>query len=99
MPDTVTFFALSTSDKYGKPTYSATGSAVKGRIIFEQRKITNEFGEEVVTAGRVYLYGNNQTRNLNEKILLPSGKTPVVIAVENKTDTAGYHHTVVHFGA
>lgn len=98
MPDTVTFYAESSTDKYGKPTYSGTGVEVKGRIIFESRKVMNEFGEDVVTAGRVYLYGNNQSRQLNEKLLLPSGKTPVVVAIENKTDTAGYHHTVVHFG-
>lgn len=99
MPDTVQFFAETAVNKYGKPTYSATSTSIKGRIIFEQRKVTNEFGEDVVTAGRVYLYGNNQARQLNEKIQLPSGKTPIVVAIENKTDTAGYHHTVVHFGA
>ncbi len=98
MPDTVIFNAEQSKDKYGKATFSGTNTSVRGRVVFDQKLIKNEFGEDVVTGGRVYLYGDYSTLTLGHKITLPNGTSPVIVAVESKKDTAGVHHTVVSFG-
>lgn len=98
MPDTVSFFAETAKDKYGKPTWSTSGENVKGRIIFQTQKVVNEQGEEDVTGGRVYLYGDYSDITVGHKINLPNGTSPVIVSVENKTDNGGVHHTVVTFG-
>lgn len=98
MPDTVSFYAESSKDKYAKATFSGTATSVRGRIIFEQNLVKNEQGEDVVTGGRVYLYGDYSTLTLGHKITLPNGNSPIIVSVESKKDTAGVHHTIVHFG-
>lgn len=98
MPDTVIFNAEQAKDKYGKATFSGTNTSVRGRIVFETRLMKNEMGEDVLTGGRVYLYGDYSTITLGHKITLPNGTSPVIVAVESKKDTAGVHHTVVTFG-
>lgn len=98
MPDTISFYAESSKDKYGKATFSGTATSVRGRVVFEQKLVKNEQGEDVVTGGRVYLYGDYSTLTLGHKITLPNSNSPVIVAVESKKDTAGVHHTIVHFG-
>lgn len=98
MPDTITFNAGSAIDKYGKRTYGGTVTTANGRIVFENRLIKNDEGQDIVSTGRVYLYGPYASLTLQDKITLPNGSTPVILAVETKKDTGGNHHTVVHFG-
>lgn len=98
MPDTVTFYAEASKDKYGKSTFSQTATNVKGRVIYQTQKITNEQGEDDVIGGRVYLYGDYSNITVGHKIDLPNGKSPVIKSVENKTDNGGVHHTIVTFG-
>ena len=98
MLDTVSFNAEQSKDKYGKATFSGTTTSVRGRVVYESRLIKNEMGEDVLTGGRVYLYGDYSTITLGHKITLPNNTSPVVVAVESKRDTAGVHHTVVSFG-
>jgi len=98
MPDTVIFNAEQSKDKYGKATFSGTNVSAQGRVVFETRLVKNEMGEDVLTGGRVYLYGDYSTITLGHKITLPNGTSPVIVTVESKKDTAGVHHSVVTFG-
>ena len=98
MPDTITFNAGSAIDKYGKRTYGGTVTSASGRVVYETRLIKDTEGQDVVSAGRVYLYGPYSSLTLSDKITLPNGSTPVILSIETKKDTGGNHHTVVHFG-
>lgn len=99
MPDTVIFNAGSAIDKYGKRTYGGTQTSARGRVIFEVRLMKDMEGQDIVSTGRVILYGPYASLTLGDKITLPSGASPVIVSLETKKDTGGNHHTVVHFGA
>jgi hypothetical protein len=98
MTDTIVFNAQSAIDKYGKKTFGGSQTSVTGRIVFETRLMKDMEGQDIVSTGRVYLYGAYTALTLGHKITLPSGATPVIVALETKKDTGGNHHTVVHFG-
>lgn len=98
MPDTIVFNAGSSIDKYGKRTYAGTTTSARGRVVFESRLMKDDQGQDIVSAGRVYLYGPYASLTLGDKITLPSGATPVILSLETKKDTGGNHHSIVHFG-
>ena len=96
--DTVTINAGSAIDKYGKRTYGGTQSSIQARVIYETKLMKNMEGQDIVSAGRVLLYGPYTGITLADKLTLPNGTTPVIVSIETKQDTAGPHHTVLHFG-
>lgn len=98
MPDTITFNAGSAIDKYGKRTYGGSVTTARGRVVFETRLMKDIDGQDIVSTGRVILYGPYASLTLGDKITLPNSTSPVIVAVETKKDTGGNHHTVVHFG-
>ena len=98
MTDTVVFNAGSAIDKYGKRTYGGTTTSVQCKIIYETRLMKDMEGQDIVSTGRAILYGPYTSLALTDKITLPNGTTPVIISIETLQDTAGPHHTVVHFG-
>lgn len=98
MPDTITFNAGSAIDKYGKRTYGGDVTSARGRVIYETRLMKDLEGQDIVSTGRVILYGPYASLTLSDKITLPNGSTPVIVSLETKKDTGGNHHTVVHFG-
>ena len=98
MPDTITFNAGSAIDKYGKRTYGGTVTSARGRVVYESRLMKDTEGQDILSTGRVYLYGPYASLTLGDKITLPNSTSPVIVGVETKKDTGGNHHTVVHFG-
>ena len=98
MTDVITFNAGSAIDKYGKRTYGGTTTTANGRVVYETKLMKDMEGQDIVSAGKVILYGAYPTITLADKITLPNGTTPVIISLETKKDTGGNHHTVVHFG-
>jgi hypothetical protein len=99
MPDTVVFNATSSTDKYGKKTFSATNISVRARIVDDVVLIKDAEGQDIVSAGRAYLAGDYSSLTLGHKMTLPSGATPVIVKIDSPNDTnATAHHTVVHFG-
>lgn len=99
MNETVIFNATQTTDKYGKKTFSGTNISAQGRIIDDITLVKNTEGQDIVSAGRVILYGDYSAITLGHKITLPSGASPVIVKVESKNDTVNTtHHTIIHFG-
>jgi hypothetical protein len=98
MPDTITFNAGSAIDKYGKRTYGGSVTTARGRVIYETRLMKDAEGQDIVSTGRVILYGPYASLTLADKITLPNSTTPVIVGLETKKDTGGNHHTVIHFG-
>lgn len=99
MPDTITVFAQSSVDKYGKRTHSATGTAIQCRLIFDTRESRDAEGREVVEEGRAICYGAFPAVTTAHRLALPNGKTPIVLSVATiKDETGQNHHTVITFG-
>ena len=98
MPHTVVVYGSSTLDKYGKQSYSGSGTSYQCRLIWDSRMIRDTDGREILEAGRAIVYGV-ATVDVNDKITLPDGRTPLVTSVSQLKDEVGDHHTVIGFGA
>jgi hypothetical protein len=98
MPDTITFNGSTAMDKYGKKTFGGSTVTARGRIMNDTVLIKDQNGQDIVTEGHVILYGNYSSLTIGHKMTLPNSLSPVIIKIDNKSDTAGTHHTVVYFG-
>lgn len=98
MPSTVTLYAQSTKDAYGKQAFSATGTAVRCRVVPENRVMRTDDGREVVSTGRVLCYGT-PTVTTDHRLVLPDGSDAIILGVQVQNDETGPHHTVIMFGA
>lgn len=98
MPSTVTIYAQSSRDAYGKQTFAASGTEVRCRVVPEIKVIQTPDARDVVAAGRVICYGT-PTVTTNSRLRLPDGSDAIVLAVQVQNDEEGPHHTVVTFGA
>jgi hypothetical protein len=98
MPHTVTVFGSSTMDKYGKQSYSGTGTPYRCRVIWDQRMIRTTDNREILEAGRAIVYGVAVV-DVNDRITIPGGGSPLVTSVAQIKDEVGDHHTVIGFGA
>ena len=98
MPDTITLYATTTLDAYGKRTFSSTGTSYRCRIQAEAKMVRDAQGREVTITGKAYLYGAPTVTN-DYRIVLPDGSSPVIYDVNQNGDDSGNHHTVVYFGA
>jgi Flp pilus assembly secretin CpaC len=97
MPSTVTIFTQTAKDAYGKQTFPATGTAVRCRVVPEDRVMRTGEGKEVVASARIYCYGT-PTVTTDSKVLLPDGSEATVLAVQVQNDQSGAHHTVITVG-
>lgn len=97
MPTTVTLYAPSTTDAYGKTTFSASGTAVKCRLQQREQRYSTERNEDVQENGTIIFYGT-PTIDMGYKIVLPDGSSPIILSVVHHNDDTGAHHTTVTFG-
>lgn len=98
MPDTVTFNGSTAMDKYGKKTFGGSTITARCRIMNDTVLIKDQNGQDIVSEGHVTLYGDYSSLTLTHKLTLPNSISPVIIKIDNKSDTGGAHHTVVYFG-
>lgn len=98
MPHTITVYGASTVDKYGKQSFSGSGTAYQCRLIYENRMVRDNDGRETLEAGRAIVYGV-ATASVKDRVTLPDGKSPLVTSVATIKDENGDHHTVIGFGA
>lgn len=97
MPHTVTYAAVASRDAYGKPTYAAARS-YQARVIQKQTRIVNRTnGQDAIATGVVWLAGF-PALDIDGRITLPDGSTPVILNWEVIPDEEGDHHTKVYFG-
>lgn len=96
MRETVTVYPASTVDSYGKQSFGA-GVPYLCRIVGEQRIRRDKDGREVIEMGRAIVYGVAVV-DVRDRLALPNGETPLVTSVDQLTDEAGDHHTVIGYG-
>lgn len=97
MPSTVTIYAQSSRDAYGKQSFAATGTTVRCRVVPTNQVIRTGDGREVVATGRVYCHGT-PTVTVDSRVVLPDGSDATVVAVQVQNDDGGAHHTVIDVG-
>jgi len=97
MPSTVTIYAQTALDSYGKQTFSGSGTGVRCRIQQTGRVSHDDKGRQVIEEGRIIFYGV-PTVGLSSKIVLPDGSSPVILSVQVHLDEDGNNHTTVSYG-
>jgi len=95
--ESVTLYAPSSRDMYGKRSYASASVSAPAHLVAEVELIRTPDGREVVQTGKVYLYGN-YTVDTSYRIVLQDGSEPSIIAVDTPYDQNGAHHTVVRIG-
>lgn len=97
MPSTVTVYPQSSKTAYGAQTWSASGTGVRCRIQQTGVMSHDQNGRQIIEDGRIIFYGT-PTIDLNSKISLPDGTTPVILSVVVHNDEDGANHTTVTYG-
>jgi hypothetical protein len=94
MPSTVTVFASTTTDAYGKQSFAATGTAVRCRLQPSDEVMKDADNRDVVAKGTIIFYGT-PTITPSSKIVLPDNTIPLIVSVQVHNDDTGTHHTTV----
>lgn len=101
MPDTLTIYGQSSVDKYGKRTFSGSGTTVSCRVQYDIQQNAGTDGQgEARTAkpqGRAFCYGD-VTVTTDHRLVLPGSVEAIIRSVNRARDESGAHHTVIHFG-
>ena len=99
MPDTILFNVSTAMDKYGKKTFGGSTITARGRVQYDTALIKDQNGQDIVTEGKVILYGDySSSLTIGTQMTLPNSLTPVIIKIDNKSDTGGAHHSIIYFG-
>lgn len=96
--ETVTVYDEASTDKYGKRTYSGTGTSYQCRLVYGTRMVRDMKGREVVEAGRAIIFGTAPTVTDEWRMVLPDGTNVVITSFSTINDEDGAHHTVLGFG-
>ena len=100
MPHTVTYEALKSRDKYGKPSY-ATAVSYAARVKDRTKSVPSRVvpGQDEVSHSEVWIGGIITNIRTDDRFTLPDGSTPSIIDWLVVPDEDGDHHTKVFFGA
>jgi hypothetical protein len=98
LPHEIQVEPYSSQDEFGEPSFG-TAVTYKGRVEMKNMMMRDEFGQERVASGRIFL--NTKTvPSSKDRITLPTGYTPTnpdILAVYPKENTEGIDHVIVLF--
>lgn len=101
MGDTLIVYPQSSVDKYGKRTFSGSGTSINCRIQYATDQSTGGqqgSDERLVTpGGKALLYGDYAITT-NHRLVLPDSTEAIIRSVNRVRDESGGHHTVLNFG-
>ena len=93
MPATVTYEAVLTRDEFGKPATYDTAVDYRARVTYSHKRVASRaMGQDVISSIQVWLNGIITTINVDDRITLPDGTTPLLISWDMPTDETGEHH-------
>lgn len=97
MPSTVSIQTRAGSNNYGEPSVSTTVTKYRARITFQPHEMRRA-GGEVVAVKNICWVASTGTINATDKITLPDGSTPTILAVQTPMDADGNHHNKLMLG-
>lgn len=98
MPETIEVFPTVSTDSYGKVTFSGSSVGTRAYVQETGRVIKTADNRDVYEEGKVIFYGN-PVITTESKIVLPSGKIPLIISIREYTDISFPQITIVSFGS
>lgn len=96
MSEEVTIEESAGRDMYGTPMYG-TPATYKAHLSYRRTRVRTADGAEVYSTLSVWL-NTTDTIDAHDRITLPDGTTPQIIAVERSYDEKGLHHVKVLCG-
>ena len=98
MSEYITVYPESSADKYGKKSFSATGTQIRCRIMNATKAVRDRDGREVFPEGQIICYGAFPNITVNHKLVLPDGRTMPILTVSNiKDETEQDYYTSITF--
>jgi hypothetical protein len=101
MTDTVTIYAATTLDNYGKRSVSANGKTYPCRIIADIVKTTTDQTRNTLEEGRLIILGD-PTITIGDVLNTGSGQKGIITRIDKKNYSANGvttpHHAVIFFG-
>lgn len=95
---TVTRLTGVSTDGYGRPAYSTSALSRYCRVTEKQHLVRSFEGTQEVASTIVWVRSTS-TFSPSDKITLPDGTTPPLLAVDEYRDDSGaLHHHTLHFG-
>lgn len=103
MPSTIRVSTRSSHNNYGEPTFAATTSLYRARILQADGFIRGADGESVAVTHTIWARSTSASSiTIDDRITLPSsvsqGATPKILGVERYPDSDGVHHTKIMMG-
>lgn len=97
MPATITVSTRTTHSLHGTPSYSTSSASYRARIIHKPGFVRT--GDRETKEFRTILWvASTGTLDVSDRITLPDGSRPPVVAVERYPDDDGTHHHKVFLG-
>lgn len=97
MPSTVTIAGRTGHSNYGVPTWS-TGTTYRARIVHKPRFVRVDEAHTLAIRHDVWIASTGNTITADDRITLPDGSTPPILAVERYEDADGPHHVHLMLG-
>jgi len=99
---TVTVAAYAGNNAYGDASYASSATTYVARVEGKQHEVVDTRGQDVLARGMVFI-GPTSTGGLpavkvQDKVTLPDGTTPPLLAVDTVRDRDGVNHQVLHYG-
>jgi hypothetical protein len=85
---TITIYSYSGFDAYGNPSVSTAGTTYAAFVLQTVKSIRDKSGVDKVSNSQVYLDGA-VTPSIEDKITLPDGTSPIILAVQRFPDFNG----------
>lgn len=92
----VTHAAAVSQGRYGSYEYGA-GTSYAARISTRPRRLRRGDGQEVQLSAVVWLESSVNVK-VEDRLTMPDGTTPPIVAVERVFDEVGAHHTKLYLG-
>ncbi len=90
MRDAITLERAGAKDLQGKASY-ATAESLKCRLVRRNRMVRRADGEMVVSSAQAWVSGAPGV-TVEDRVTLPDGSRPALLAVEQYPDGDGPHH-------
>lgn len=97
LPHTVTVSTVATLGVGGAPSFSASASTYRARVVNTNKMVHDNRGQVQAVAYEAWI-ASTGILSPTSKYTLPDGATPPVVRVDVMPDEDGHHHCRVMFG-
>lgn len=98
MPSTIKVSTRTGHSNYGEPTFAATTTNYRARIVDKPGFVRTANGETIEFTSVCWIASTGGTITVDDRVTMPGGTTPQIVAVERYPDQDGNHHVKLMLG-